>query len=376
MPATILERRRGLPIVASEPAATQAESDVHESPARAIVTFGRWLLRAPLFYKILVSNALLIGLVAFATAEAVRRFHVSPESAPPVVLVIGAGILVSFAANGALIRIALAPLRDLERTAARIQAGDLVARTELSPVADRDLRRLARTFNGMIESATAYRRRLRETSARATRAAEEERKRVARELHDGTAQTLAAVRVRLRLARGASDADAIGAAIDRVSAELGEAIEEVRRMARGLRPPALDMLGLAAAVRSLVESAANAAGLDVEVEADPMRGALSADGELALYRILQEALSNVVRHSGASQLEVRLCRRSYGAELRVRDDGRGFTMDATLANGGGLGLFGMQERAAYVGGQVEVTSSPGNGTTVTAMIPSNVTNHA
>ena len=349
---------------------------MRESPVHGLVGFGRWLLRAPLFYKILAANALLIGLVAFATAEAVRRYHTSPETAPPVVLVIGVGILVSIAANGALVRIALAPLRDLERTAGRIQAGDFAARAELSPVADRDLRRLARTFNGVIDSATAYRTRLRETSARATRAAEEERKRVARELHDGTAQTLAAVRVRLRLARAASDAATMRDAIDRVSAELAEAIEEVRRTARGLRPPALDMLGLAAAVRSLVESAADAAALDVSVEADPMGGVLSADGELALYRILQEALSNVVRHSGASRLEVRLFRRSCGVELRVRDDGRGFTVDATLAEGGGLGLFGMQERAAYVGGALEITSTPGIGTTVTAMIPSNVANHA
>lgn len=342
------------------------------TPVHSVATA---MLRAPLFVKILAANAVLIGAVAVAVVDVMRRYYAG-GSTFGVGAIIGMGVLLSVLANGVILRLALMPLRNLENTAMRVRSGDMTARAEISPLADNKLRRVARTFNDMLDSSMAYRRRLRDVSARATHATEEERKRVARELHDGTAQTLAALRVQLRLARSGQDVDAMRVALDRVSAELGEAIEEVRRMAHGLRPPALDMLGLATAVRSYVESSAQSAGLDLRIDADDVAGALSPEGELALYRILQEAVSNVVRHSGASRLEVELGRRPGGVELRVRDDGLGFVPPETLDSDRGLGLFGMQERAGYVGGEVVIESTPGLGTTVTTWIPSDETSHA
>lgn len=331
------------------------------------------LLRVPLFYKILLANAALVVVVAIGgptlAARLVRAWPglVTAEVAGAIAL---AGVAISIILNAVILRVALSPLRALERAAERVQCGDVEARAALSPLADRDLARLIITFNGVLETTAGYRRRLREIAARALNAAEEERRRIARELHDGTAQTLAALRVRLRLARAAredADRDAI---LEEVSDEIGAAMEEVRRIARGLRPPALDMLGLAPAIESHARSLAEATGIAVDVDVAPIAGLLSPEAELALYRVVQEALSNVVRHAEATRVRVRLRARPGLVEALVEDDGRGFSVRDAMSGGpSGLGLFGMQERASYVGGRVEITSEPGAGTRVLAMIP-------
>ncbi|HEX6939920.1 MAG TPA: sensor histidine kinase [Longimicrobiales bacterium] len=331
------------------------------------------VLRVPLFYKILLANAALIAAVAIlGPMLAVRILTNWPALASTEVLVIiaGVGVALSVLVNAAILRVALSPLWALERTAARVQSGELDARAALSPVADRDLERLVVTFNGMLDTGASYRRRLREIAAHALGAAEEERKRIARELHDGIAQTLAALRIRLRLARDArTDADR-EALLEEVSEAIGTATEEVRRIARGLRPPALDMLGLAAAIESHARTLAEATGIVIESDLAPVGGLLTPEAELALYRVFQEALSNVVRHADASRVELRLRPRAGFVEAVIRDDGRGFAVDEAMAEDGrGLGLFGMKERASYVGGRVDIESRPGAGTRVCAVIP-------
>jgi two-component system sensor histidine kinase UhpB len=223
----------------------------------------------------------------------------------------------------------------------------------------------------MLDSAARYRQRLRDVAARALTAAEAERKRIALELHDGTAQQLAGLRIRLRLVRDLDDPTARAAQLEQVSREIGEAIEEVRRMAMNLRPQALDVLGLAPAIESHARSLAEAADLSLDLKLDPLVGALDSEIELALYRILQEALSNVVRHSGASKVRIDLRRGGNGeAEMSVEDDGAGFHVERILGDEArGLGLLGMQERAGYIGGSVHVESSPGRGTRVLVLAP-------
>jgi signal transduction histidine kinase len=176
------------------------------------------------------------------------------------------------------------------------------------------------------------------------------------------------LRVRLRVARSLEEGEARTQLLERLSAELGEATEEVRRIAQGLRPPALDMLGLAPAIESCARGSAEAAGVELDTELEPVEGLLTAEAELALYRIVQEALSNVARHAGAGTVRVRLVAGAGTVTATVADDGRGFAVEAELASGG-LGLFGMQERAGYVGGTVAIESEPGGGTQVRATIP-------
>ncbi|CAN5773641.1 sensor histidine kinase [soil metagenome] len=326
----------------------------------------RALLRFPLFYKILIANSVIVvaitvacGLVAHAT--------VNGETGKFVAL-LGAGLLVTLASNALILRLALSPLKRLERTARQVQSGDLSARVEASELADRDMERLTATFNMMLESGTVYRRRLRETAARALNAAEDERKRISRELHDGTAQTLAALRVQLRVARSVADPQTRNGLLERISADIGEATEEVRRIAQGLRPPALDMLGLAPAIESCARGISDTTGLALDTDLAAVEGLLSPEAELALYRIVQEALSNVARHAAAGTVRVRLSFVGRAVTATVEDDGRGFAVDEVMSNGG-LGLFGMQERAAFVGGTVDIDSEPGRGTRVRATIP-------
>ncbi len=333
----------------------------------------RVLLRLPLFYKILIANAAIVILgAAVGTALTAEFVRAAPHRSTLelVGLFAAAGVVVSVVVNVVILRLALAPLRLLERTAERVQRGDMDARAPLSPLADPGLERLTGTINGMLDSLAAYRRRLRDVAARALHAEEEERKRIARELHDETAQSLAALLIRLRLARRAGDPEARDALLDEARREIAATIEGVRRFARGLRPPALDELGLVPAIAAHARTLAEAAGLRVEVEADPVDGLLSAQEELALYRIVQEALSNVVRHADTREARVRVERRGGAVVATVEDRGRGFRIDeAAAAEGRGLGLFGMRERAAYVGGRVDIESRPGTGTRVRAEVP-------
>jgi signal transduction histidine kinase len=151
---------------------------------------------------------------------------------------------------------------------------------------------------------------------------------------------------------------------------VSHALEGVRRFSRGLRPPALDELGLVPAIEALARSLEVIGGVKVAVQAEDVVGDLAPDAELATYRIVQEALSNVVRHAHARHAEVRVAHEGDRLEVTVTDDGRGFDPARVMStDGGGLGLFGMKERAGYIGGRVEVASARGKGTTVRAEIP-------
>ncbi|HEX7058521.1 MAG TPA: sensor histidine kinase [Solirubrobacterales bacterium] len=333
----------------------------------------RAVLRVPLFYKILIANAVIVVLGAVVGTTITRDyFRSGPEGFSPsafVTLLALVGVAITVLVNALILRLALKPLKLLERTAARVRAGDLDARVPPSPVADRELERLAQTFNGMLDSLANYRQRLRDVAARALAAEEEERKRIARELHDDTAQALAALMLRLRLVRGQDDSEERARLVDELRQELGEALERIRLFARGLRPPALDELGLVPALESHARSLSEAAGIPVRVEADPVDGLLTPEAELALYRIAQEALSNAIRHAQPTTAEVQIRRVGDAVRLDVRDDGRGFRVaEAREGERPGLGLFGMEERAAYLGGKVEIHSTPGRGTVVRATI--------
>jgi two-component system sensor histidine kinase UhpB len=325
----------------------------------------RVLLRFPLFYKILIANAVIVALLTVGSFMVAQAAAANENTG--LALLLGAGIVLSVISNAIIVRLALSPLKRLEQTAARVQDGDLHARVEHTDLADRDLERLTVTFNMMLDSAGVYRTRLREVAARALRAQEEERMRIARELHDGIAQTLAALRLRLRVARAAEEAVRTEA-LEGISADLGTATEEIRRIAQGLRPPALDMLGLSPAIESHARSVAEVTGIAITTDIADTAGALSAESELALYRIVQEALSNVARHSGAASARVDLSVTHDAVTVVISDTGSGFVLDVAMTRGG-LGLFGMQERGAYLGGVVAIESEAGRGTQVRVTIP-------
>lgn len=201
---------------------------------------------------------------------------------------------------------------------------------------------------------------------------EEERSRVARELHDGISQILVGVRyaldsARRRLDKGSGDATApLTQGID----NLGTAISEVRRISRDLRPGALDDLGLGPALKALIEDFANRTGVDADFQTVVFRNRLDQDAKIALYRIAQEALTNIERHAAATNVSVDLRGHKLGATLRISDNGIG--LDQTLSRkSAGIGLRNMQERVEQLDGTLRIFSGAGNkgGTVIEATVP-------
>ncbi len=217
------------------------------------------------------------------------------------------------------------------------------------------------------------RKRLQDFSAGAMRASEEERQRIARELHDDTAQRLATLLLRVRLLAMEKDAATRAERFGELREEILETAEGVKRIARGLRPPELEEVGLATALHAHLRTLREAAGLDVEADIDPVDRLLAPDSRLALYRVVQEALSNVVRHSGASRARLRLTVDDGFVRAVIEDAGRGFSEDRVAERGGGLGLVGMQERAQMIGGRVTIESTPGEGTRIRIDVPATAT---
>lgn len=333
---------------------------------------GARLLRIPLFYKILVANAAIVLVVSLLATWLAVHLGSTGSAVPPIVAVAVAGAVVSVAVNAVIIQLALDPLRQLKRTVDRVQEGDVEARVPPSALADRDMEGLTAATNAMLDRLGDYRARLRSVAASALNAAEEERRRISLELHDDASQRLAAILMRLRLARGLQDAEAKDAVLEEVRHELAEAADGLRRYAQGLRPPALDELGLGPAIESHVRHIITTAAAPVDVELEGVGRLESPEAELALYRIVQEALTNALRHARARRIRVRLGRSNGAIVAAVSDDGVGFDVQEVLADQDGehgLGIFGMRERAEYVGGRIEIASEGGKGTTILAAVP-------
>lgn len=332
----------------------------------------RRLLRVRLFYKIVLANATIVLFGTIGGTVVLRHFLRSGAEFPLVWVIVLAtvGMLVTVLVNAMIVGVALRPLKLLEDTAARVQTGDVDARVPHTPLVDKELEHLTRTFNGMLDNLESYRQRLSGIAARAMKAEEQERKRIARELHDDTAQYLAALLIRLRVIRGMEDSEQRNQLLDQFRIEVGEALERVRRFARGLRPPALEELGLVPALESHIRGLEETVGVSIRIEADSIEDLLTQQAELALYRITQEAVSNAIRHAEADTVRVRITREERHVVITVTDDGVGFIVsEKTESDDSGLGLFGMRERASYVGGQVQITSAPGQGTVVRAVVP-------
>jgi signal transduction histidine kinase len=196
--------------------------------------------------------------------------------------------------------------------------------------------------------------------------AERERRRWARELHDETLQALAGLRVVLSSGLRRDDPGQLRQIVTGVVEQIQQEIDNLRTLITELRPAALDDLGLAPALQSLVQRVSTVEGIDVHavVELDGER--LSAELETAVFRVVQEALSNVAKHANAEHVAVRVWREDGHVVLRVADDGRGFDPQMPRE---GFGLVGMRERAALLDGEVRVDSTPGQGSTVEASFP-------
>ena len=320
-------------------------------------------LRVPLLGKLAGANLIIVAAALLAvTAE---RHSLLPGTA---VSILGLALGLSLVVSLALVYVALRPLTDLEATAARVSAGDLEARVPASSLADRDMARVGTTLNTLLDRLTEDRERVRRLATQVISAQDEERARVARELHDSTAQMLAAIMLQLGVAAKENTSPALDERIATLREMVSEALEEVRTLSHTIHPRVLDDLGLAAALEWLARQTREQDSLDVEVFADegPAIPKLPAS---VLYRVAQESLRNAVRHAHPRRVELWLRRAPGTATLEVVDDGRGFDVKQAEERRPGMGLFSMRERVGLVNGTLALVSAPGRGTRVVATVP-------
>lgn len=316
------------------------------------------LLNTSLYWKVCLINGAVLGaatvVLLFSPARVSRQAVVSEA----IVLVVGLGLVLVVTA--ALLRSALGPVDRVIREMATVQLGGEGRRLEAE--GDGPGAQLVRSYHAMLERLERERR---SSSARALAAQEAERHRIARELHDQIGQSLTVVLLGLKQLEDRAPAELQGElALVRESARTG--LDDVRRVARELRPGVLDDLGLHAALAALTTDVAAHGGPAVRRTFGPGLPDLGHDVEVVVYRVAQEALTNVVRHARATRVDLSLLRLGQEVVLEVADDGRGF--GGATADREGTGLIGMRDRAALVGGTVEVYSGE-RGTTVRLRVP-------
>jgi two-component system sensor histidine kinase UhpB len=335
----------------------------------------RWiagLLRIPLLHKLLLANSLIVALGATGgTALTIWHVHAFPgdDHVTLIAALAAVGLTLSFLVNYVVLRLALRPLDRLQTAVDRVRRGDWGARVEPGWVDDERFTRLADTFDRMLTAAGEATAQARRLSQRILEAQEEERQRIARELHDQSAQSLTSMLVRLRVLERANDAGEARAHVQELRELTARALEDIRRIALELRPKILEDLGLGEALAWRADELNASGGPRTTLEIAEMARRLPAEVELALYRVAQEALTNVTRHARARTARLRIERIDGAVRLTVEDDGVGFDVDAPLTHPGGLGVSGMRERMALVGGRLTIDSLQGGGTRVIATVP-------
>jgi two-component system sensor histidine kinase UhpB len=311
----------------------------------------------PLFWRVFGTNAAVLVLAFLALVFAPVTVSVPPTAIELAVLAVGLACLLAL--NLALLRPAFRPLDELVETMrghdplspgkrVRVSGGPAVVA-------------LAQTFNEMLDRLEAERR---ESARRALLVQEGERQRIARELHDEVGQTLTGVMLQVEGLAGRIPEE-LREQLDELRETARHGTEEVRRIARRLRPEALEDLGLESALAALAAAIGDQAHLRIERRLEPGLP-LSQEQELVVYRIAQEALTNVARHADATEVQLHLERTSGRAILTVRDDGGGLPPGAFRSS---QGIRGMRERAMLIGAQLTIEEPAAGGTEVQLSIP-------
>ncbi len=286
------------------------------------------------------------------------------------------------------------PLKRLAASAQKISDGEFSARTKVS--SKDEVGMLAHTFNEMAGHIEEYagaledsKRELEQRVIERTKqlhdmvvirgqllerlisAQEEERRRIARELHDEAGQAL--TMVMLNLARIMDtlpkDADIARNKLSQTRSLTEQTLIEVRKLIYELRPEVLDQLGLIPALRSYVKTRLEAANIDVRLKFFSMQERLSPQVEITLFRIMQEAITNILRHSGATQVEIEMSLSNSKVDATIADNGKGFDVEAVLKSSDSWGLRGIRERITVIGGELSIDSAPGQGTRLRVQIP-------
>ncbi len=342
---------------------------IHKS--RHIPKILRPLLSLPVFYKVLFANSLIIFVGATGGTWLASNLHNSRQAlATPASLVIFivVGWFVSIALNVVVLQVAFRPLKDLGKVMNRVQGGERSLRAPMTGV-DLEADQFARTFNMMLEAiddATRLR------ASQIINAQEQERKRIARELHDETSQVLTSLLISMAILEESITTQEARDRIADTRKLAHQTLRAIRNLSIDLRPSALDDLGLLPALRWYIKEYQQKCSIEVDFIAHGLRQRLSAEVETALYRIVQESLTNTARHANARKVLITMKEDVDAVYVTITDDGHGFdvgTLLKTPDQDRGLGLAGMNERAVLLDGSLDIHSSPGHGVTIEVRIP-------
>jgi signal transduction histidine kinase len=322
------------------------------------------VLRLPLVFKLIGANLV----ICLATIAAVMATHGTTLADSRVVTLLIGALLIAQIVNSVLVIVALRPIRSLDEVASRVLSGDASARVPYSPLADRDVARTGHALNQLLDELMQERDRIRRLATQVIRAREEERARIARELHDATAQTMAGVVLHLSAVERACPDEELATKLHDIRDAAAGALEEVRTLSHTIYPRVLEDLGLPAALDWLARQTRETSSLEVGV-------ALRGSGRIpptvaaALYRVAQESLLNARRHSSATTVELRLDIEPRHVELEVEDNGIGFIARDAEARRPGMGIFAMREHIALSNGVLDIDSAPGRGCCIRARVP-------
>jgi two-component system, NarL family, sensor histidine kinase UhpB len=321
-----------------------------------------------LLSQVLGINVLLVTLSVFVASVA-AGLDLSIESQRWQFLVLATAIAGTLLINAWLLRRRFGPLERLIRTMERVDLAAGGLRAQESGADSAEVARLHAAFNKMLDRLEAERR---QSASEVLRAQEEERRRIAQDLHDEVNQALTAILLRLEALAQETPPER-APEVAELKRLVNQAMSELLNLARQLRPSALDDHGLVPAIEAQLKRFSAQTGIEARMSTEGDPNELPEVIQTAIYRVAQEALANVQRHAGATVVELDLQEDAGDVELRVLDDGRGFDPGAipragSTGPGAGLGLSGMAERARLVGGELDVRSAPLGGTTVTLRV--------
>ena len=335
--------------------------------------FREALSQVSIFNRVLIGNSAIIVIGAIVGTLMTRHLTLFGNGWL-ILLFASVGVLITLLVNRAIIRGALRPLRELGDAIEHVESGHIEIPDSLRSYQDPDIHRLVSAIESTLGRLAERTRELQAISERAINAQEEERVRIARSLHDDTAQSISMLIIRL---------DKLGSMIPPGKPELSrhlvdarsvatQLLDNLRKVIWDLRPSILDDLGLPAAIRWYARTNLEAVGVKVDFAGAAELGRLPPYLETMLFRIAQEAVSNILRHANASKVGIRLWREDHHICMEIQDDGRGFDTAATAGSAvtrKQLGLLGIHERVSLVGGEMHVESGQGAGTRLSVRAP-------
>lgn len=341
-----------------------------------LANFQQVIRRTPILYRIAIGNAFVIAIGAVGGTYVTRLLADQAADWGLILVFLAIGTTLAVLINFWIIKNALRPLTDLSALVDKVQEGQTYIDPAYLQPTDPDINQLAEALDSLVRQLNERNQELHALSEHAINALEEERQQIALTLHDDTGQSLTLLIINLESLETQlpSDEKLLLDKIGETRQLAQNSLSNLRQIVYGLRPSILDDLGLIPAIRWYARTNLEKAGIMVEIDANGDLESLAPQLNASLFRIAQEAINNILRHSEAKNVEINFAQVEGRIVVEVADDGQGFDPSSVKEKALQLhhiGLLGMQERAELIGGSTEVISEPGSGTKIVISVPCN-----